>query len=263
VPRPRIAPTALDLDEQKRLHGYDRWEGRNRLHRELFLWGYFLSRRALPTWEPHFFRRLEPAGFPPLTQTVWRRRGGWFDQLLGIDVLECPSRLVAHEYLVRILAQFESPLVGRQEDEDEASIGDVSFVGPSRASIAFSRANLVFLIRSAGRSVVRVTSPARQIDTNVVAIPEPAAGAAGAPAIRRLGTASRSRSRRLSRLSVEAAHPEARSFFYKFFSPSGEVLLDAGKLTYRERRRGPQRLTMYAVDDDLAAARAALRLEPS
>ena len=83
------------------------------------------------------------------------------NELLAVDVFECASVKAAHDQLIETLGDIESPVVERRSGRN--SIGDVSF-GLNDTMVLFARANLMVLIRNAGRTVVKVGAIARAFD---------------------------------------------------------------------------------------------------
>ncbi|HKE29166.1 MAG TPA: hypothetical protein VKB88_42740 [Bryobacteraceae bacterium] len=97
---------------------------------------------------------------PPSIHSIWRHDEAG-NELLAVDAFECASVKAAHDQLIEILGDLESPLVERRTGKNQ--IGDVSFV-LNDTMVLFARANIVLLIRNAGRSVVKVGVTARVFD---------------------------------------------------------------------------------------------------
>ena len=89
---------------------------------------------------------------PRSTHSIWQRREGDPDALLRIDVYECDSRDDAHQFLLRLLGEIETPLV---QLRDELEVGDVAFADLQDAVILFARANLAVRVANAGRRSYR------------------------------------------------------------------------------------------------------------
>jgi hypothetical protein len=96
----------------------------------------------------------------PSVHSLWRRDESG-DELLAVDAFECASVKAAHDQLIETLGDIESAAVERRTGKN--AIGDVSF-GLNDTMVLFARANLVVLIRNAGRSVVKVGTIARAFD---------------------------------------------------------------------------------------------------
>jgi hypothetical protein len=97
---------------------------------------------------------------PPAVHSIWRRDEGG-NERLAVDAFECASVKAAHDQLIETLGDIESPAVARRTGKNIA--GDVSF-GLNDTMALFARANVVVLIRNAGRTVVKVGAIARALD---------------------------------------------------------------------------------------------------
>ena len=86
-------------------------------------------------------------------------------ELLSVDVFECASVKAAHDQLLEMLADVQSPKIERQTGE--TAPGDVAF-GLANTMILFARANLAVWIRNAGPKVVPVGVVARQLDAQIL-----------------------------------------------------------------------------------------------
>ena len=101
---------------------------------------------------------------PPAIRSLWRHDESG-DELLAIDVFECASLKAAHDQVMETLGNIESGAVERRTGKNV--IGDVTF-GLGDTMVLFARANLVVLIRNAGRTVVRVVAIARALDQSLL-----------------------------------------------------------------------------------------------
>lgn len=151
-------------DGLKKRHAFDTWCGANASPFDLLVLDYFLHSRAIPGWRMETCEKAVLPAFPPFIQSIWRRTDRSRSMELRIDVYECRSRPAAHEFLIRVLNEYQIPSATRREHLD---VGDVAFTGPTDAGILFARANLVVHMASAGRDVVAVTESARLIDRDV------------------------------------------------------------------------------------------------
>jgi hypothetical protein len=244
-----------------RHHDLESWHGRNRLSENLCAWRYFLSEDALPAWRPHRNQHIEAPRVPVLptsatragltqppwlrtVQSVWTSGEGTREAILNIDVYECSSRAAAQEYLVRMLGEFESPLVSYDEN---SAIGDVVFTGPGNSAILVARANLVFVIRNAGSDLVPVDVPASQLDRDLISKPQPDPGRVESRVVRFDAGEAEMKTERSVDIAVEGGPPAEVSPMYKFFSPTGEVVLEDGRPVYRSMSPGPQEISMYEI----------------
>jgi hypothetical protein len=239
-------------------HDYESWRDRNTLEEELFIWQFFFAGDVFPGWRVHRTQRVEAAGWPPGIQSIWRPPGEDTQTLLAVDAYECASRAAAHAFLIQLLTGFQSPEVSRQ---DPPAVGDVVFAVPGETALLFARANLAFLIRSAGRQVLPVTEVARQLDRELTARPE-VTEARLAPDIRRFALAAPEIQVGVSvPLEIEASDPREERLWFKFFSSAGQVLLEDGKLVYRPLAAGPQQVTVYVINEHRDAASRVLEIE--
>jgi hypothetical protein len=111
-------------------------------------------------WRLH---RAGPAAVPDAgaaTRSIWRSPER-ADALVRLDLVETASPAAAQELLQRLLGEFEAPEVARQE---EPAAGEVSYAMPGDTAVVFTRANVVAMVRNAGRDVVPVTGFARSLD---------------------------------------------------------------------------------------------------
>jgi hypothetical protein len=233
------------IEELGRRHGFQAWRGANTLGEELFVWRFLLPGAAAPGWTPVRLDILEAPGAPRSMLSLWKGQGA--DELVQLEVVECPSRDRAHHALVRALWEFESPLVRRREEEP---IGDVTFAFPGDTSMVFARGNLVVALRTASRTPAPVTPLARCVDAFLVDRTErvdtrEAPGRAAVRAAYKPGQPEQE-----IPLELDLPGPDEQQASVKFFAPSGEVVSHEGRLVYRARQPGPQRLSVYVVTPD-------------
>ena len=256
-------------------YDFDAWRGRNTLDENLFIWQFFLSKNQFPTWSPPRIRMLAapptPAtaprvsdgavaqeNQPRLIQSVWKRASGATDLLLNVDTYECASRMAAHEVLLSLLGQFQSPLVLR---EREMAVGDVVFSHPGHAVVLFARANLVLAIRSAGSTTITVTDVVTQLDRELTDKPPTPVGPT-APAIQRLAlTEIETQVGASVPVDLQVVQPPGESVMYKFFSRMGEVMTQEGQLVYEPTSAGKQDIELYAVATDRGVSHQAIRFD--
>lgn len=264
-------------EELKSRFNFAEWRNRTTLGENLFIWRFFFLGDEFPNWQLHQTRTLaapppeqrpaglrtldqEVVGSPRLVQSVWRPAVSGPDALLSVDTYECASRLAAHELLIRILGEFQSPLLERRP---VGEAGDIAISHPGSGITLFARANQVVVIRSTGRTPLRVTELAQKFDRELIEKPPRPVGQVE-PSIRRLAAAQgelRKGTRVL--LDVEAAHPAGQPLMYKFFSQGGEVVAEEGRLMYQAEAAGEQPLEVYAVAPDrgVGTQRIQLRVE--
>jgi hypothetical protein len=245
------------LEQLKRLHGYERWRGRNRLPENLFVWRLRLEGSELPGWRTRRVQPITAPRMPRSTHSIWQPRDGDPDALLRIDVYECDSRDDAHQFLLRMLGEIETPLV---QLRDEFGVGDVAFADPQDAVILFARANLAVRVANAGRKVIPVGPVAEQLDGYVAAKPDEvdereAAGLVRAPRKRRAAKTG-------AEISLEVPRDDPdHVLVQKFFSPTGELRRRGGKLVYEATSPGKQEVSAFALQADRKIAHERVSLE--
>lgn len=239
------------LDQLKQRHFYQEWRGATTLEENLFIWQFFLSGNELPGWQAHRIRPVATEGRPSSIQSIWQRAEGGTEELLSVDVFECASRTTAHEYLLRLLGEFQSSEMARQK---QTRIGDVAFAAPEDTTILSARGNIIVLVRNAGRNLAPITEIASQFDRDLASRPETEEGKV-VPDIVRFQSIARELQVGVSTpLEVEAVDPLERPLWYKFFSSHGEVLLEEGSLVYRPGSSGSQGVTVFAINANRGAA---------
>lgn len=99
--------------------------------------------------------------------SMWSRGGALDPQgaLLAIDLAESRSVLEAHDRLLETLGDMKSDAIELRLGE---APGDVAF-GLNDTMMLFARANVVVLLRNAGREMVDVQPVARVLDARIVA----------------------------------------------------------------------------------------------
>lgn len=239
-------------------HSYEEWRGINTMKENLFIWKFFLAGNEFPQWKAHRIRPVEAPGWPPAIQSLWRQEEGGEDTLMRVDTYECFSRTAAHEFLVRLLGEFQSPDVVRQK---ENLAGDVAFAGPGGGMLLFSRANLVVLMRNAGRDIVEVAETAARFDKDLYS-PQKAEKAKVVPEIRSFRTPSKVFKINDSiPLELDASDPLERPLWYKFYSGQGEVFLEEGRLLYRSDIAGSNKIEVSAINANRGVASVELTFD--
>src|SRR5438105_1550031 len=123
-------------DYLKRRFDYESWRGKDTGDEGMLIRGIRLSGDELPGWQPYRMQRVELENMPPYVHSIWQRPDGGADVLLRLDIYECASAAAAREFLLRLLGEFQSPEIARQEQN---TVGDVAFVYPQETMILFTR----------------------------------------------------------------------------------------------------------------------------
>lgn len=102
-------------------------------------------------------------GANKVLRSMWSR-GGEGEELLSVDVFVTASVKGAHETLLEALGNMQSGAIERKTEK--STPGDVAF-GLANTMITFARANLVVVIRNAGRTIVPVGTVGRELDAQI------------------------------------------------------------------------------------------------
>ena len=201
---------------------FSKWVDTNRLDDHLFIRNFYLTGNELMNWIPHRVQYVVTSDFQAVSHSVWRKAEHESAELLNVDVFECNARADAHEALVSLLGDFQSPDIGRDES---VSAGDVSFVFGNSVSL-FARANLVVRIRSAGAKVVAVDGLALEIDEMLTFKPKMGCERIGDIELTRIEEPI------TVPLSLKYSAPEDRTRWYKFFTHPRELRHEDDSLIY-------------------------------
>lgn len=242
------------LEPLRRRHSFAEWAGRSSLSESLLVLGFFVSAADLPGWRQHRVERFDSEQVRR-TQSTWIREGA--EELLRVDLLECPSRIAAHEQLLYAVGEFQSAAVVRQQVE----FGDVAF-GTGQLVVVFARGNLVAMLRSGGRRPVPVIDLARDLDQRLTS--RPAEGRGVAPSITRFEPAQPEAAvGEPVRLRLEAADPLGRPVWLKVFAAGGELRVEGGATVYQSDTAGSHRLMAVAVNENGGVATSTTSIRAS
>ncbi|MBO9518244.1 MAG: hypothetical protein J7493_09270 [Porphyrobacter sp.] len=143
--------------------GFDDWKGANRLEQDLEVHDLALPRDLIPGLDAERVRHIDPGDGTRLLRASWTvpdKPGA----LLLLDIRECPSREAAHEVLLELLANMQSPEVRRIEDAP----GDVAFSYAAAVALIFARGNLAVSLANGGSEMASVEPIARKIDDWII-----------------------------------------------------------------------------------------------
>jgi hypothetical protein len=146
------------LDEQ---FAVKEWYGRGGSGRRMVK-GFRIEDLEIKNWKLQRVKIEERARTIAL-RYLWAH-GDSREELLSIDLFECASVKAAHDQLLEMLADVQSPKVERQTGKNAP--GDVAF-GQANTMIMFARANLAVWIRNAGPKVVPVGTIARELEAQI------------------------------------------------------------------------------------------------
>jgi hypothetical protein len=216
------------LDHLKQRHAFEMWKDRNALDKNLHIWKFFFGGHEFPGWQMLRAQSIEADMSSSCIKSIWQRFQPGKDELLCVDVYECKSRVDAHEFLIRLLGEFMSPLIQRRENAEN---GDVEFAGPESTYTLFARANLVVSLSNAGADLVPVAEIAHKFDAMLSTLPQIANLKIVFEVLPNdfiLIT-----DRVLIALATASLDTPPSECWYKLFSDSGEISREANQLIYR------------------------------
>jgi hypothetical protein len=138
------------------------WHGRSGSGRRMIK-GFRIEGSEIKNWKLQRVKRDERAG-TAAQLSLWSH-GDSGEELLSVDIFECASVKAAHDQLLEVLANVQSPKVERKTEK--TAPGDIAF-GLVNTMILFARANLAVSIRNAGPRVVPVGVVARELDAQIL-----------------------------------------------------------------------------------------------
>lgn len=248
------------LEEFRRRHGFEDWRGSRATDEELFAWGFFFGGQELPGRRALRVDTVEAPGWPPAVQSLWRvekdENALREEPLVRIDVYECTSRAEAHELVVRLLAQFQSPLIERRHNGP----GDVAFGMPGDRSVLLARANVAVVVLNAGTEIQAVEPVAREID-ELFAAPRLDRNTVR-PQIRRVALAEGRPTRGVPiALVLEAEDPLGRRVWFRLSAKGGEFSSHDGRVFYTPEAEGAHAVEVAAINENLGVATETLAFE--
>jgi hypothetical protein len=239
------------IDPLKQRYNYEAWRDRNTLGENLLIWKNSLDGIEFPGWKLIRMQEIQTPGWPPAIQSVWRSTESETNALMIVSIYETSSRNEAHEFLMQLLGEFQSPEVTRLE---EGKIGDVAFAPPGDTAILFARANVVALMQNGGSRIVPLTELAIWLDKILSGPPEPVQGQV-APQVQRFSPLAEELKAGVGiPFNVEAVDPLGRPVWYMLFSPNGVFHLESGRPVYRPTTAGTHRVTLYAINPNRGVA---------
>ena len=248
--RIRFNPEELkdrNLGNNRLFYQFDKWKGRKKGVESLFFWNFFLSGSEFPTlWTIHSNKPVRVKGWPPFIRSIWKSAKKDEKVLLRLDVFECSSLNAAHDFLLRHLGEFNLPIMEYQE---EFPLGDVAFSSPEGRHIVFSRGNLVVRTLNAGSNLISVQETAHQLDLSLLKRPTVQI-MEQSPRISVFNVEIEVKPGVDFPLNVKASDPLEKKFFYKFYSNTGEVLIEKDQLVFIPKSTGLQTIDLFINNSD-------------
>ena len=158
--------TQTQREELKKRFNYEAWSHEDSTEERAVLRNISLAAIESPGWSANRIQRMTTKDFPPYVRSMWQPRSAETEVLVRVDLYECDSIQAAREFLLRLLAEFQSNKIERRE----GLVGDVAFVYPGDTMVLFSRSNIVTWLRNAGAEAVPVLFLAKQFDAHLLSL---------------------------------------------------------------------------------------------
>lgn len=240
----------VQADWLEQRYDFAAWREQDEAEPSLVGVGFRFRGDELPGWHLHRSRAVHVVGVPPAALSIWTPAGGGAG-LLAVDVWESATAEAARAQLLRVLGEFQGPILER-----EPAVGDIAFRSGS-AAVAFVRGNYTALVRSVEREPVAVGGVAQSLDQAFVAAPE----SAGAGPLRDVSAADIGDVRPGQRipLDLDLEQPADGTYWIRFFARSGRILIEAGRAWYVAGPAGPEAVTVVATDPAGTVSRTVIR----
>ena len=215
--------------------------------------GFRFLGNELPGWRLHRSRSLQVAGAPPAVLSIWAPEPAAAG-LLAVDVYEASTASNARTQLLKLLGEFQGPLLER-----DATVGEVGFRAASGA-LLFVRGNYAVQVRSVEREPVAPGGIAQRLDRHLAMAPD--AEPAGAGPLRRASTVKGpvAPGQRVP-LDLEFDPATGPAVWVRFFTPAGRILVEGGRAWYVAGPEGPRDISILAIGPDGRASRVLLRFQ--
>jgi hypothetical protein len=161
-------------------------------------------------------------------QVVW-----WSESrpsvIVRAELFQHDSQMDAHEFLLRLLGEFQSPFVERKD----VVFDDVAFGGRSDGLLLFARTNLVYLVRNVGWQPESVFTVALSLDADAISQPEPEDAAPAWREASAPGLANAQEADQQVEIVVADLADVPPITSIKVFARSGDLHVDAGRIMFR------------------------------
>lgn len=171
--------TREDLEPFRERYRFDEWQGTSKLDQEIEVHGLaqpealISGLKEIAGLDADRVRVIELDDETRLFRASWQAKEK-AEALILLDIRECPSRAAAHEVVLELLANMQSPHAQRLDEK--TALGDVAFAHESdgkagsdgHAALVFARCNLAVRISNGGPEIMPVDAIARDIDRWIV-----------------------------------------------------------------------------------------------
>lgn len=259
--------TKLPVHMQEQF-GITTWYGQKKLPENLFIWKFRFGGFEFPGWDLVRDEPVRKKERLSATSSLWQPEKKHTGPVIHVETFECASQAAAHDHVLELLADFESPEV---KYIPNGKPGDAIFSGKTGETMAvFVRGNLAVRLRNAERELTSVFPVAQQLDNLLIEKPEgtkKAKGGPGGPEI--VHFAKKPAAKKYAGLEapagiffeITAKDPDDYPVWYKFFTPDGEVVQVGEELTYQPSKTGSHEITAVAINSTGLTARSSLVLK--
>lgn len=152
------------LDPFREQYGFAEWTGTGQSGYDRELHELALPRGLVANLDPQQVRSIEVGDGTRLLRASWPASDD-DGSVLTMDIRECPSRQAAHEVLLELLANMQSPHVRRLEGDGP---GDIAFAHNPGALLIFARGNIAVKIANGGSRTISAAEIAQEVDAWLV-----------------------------------------------------------------------------------------------
>jgi hypothetical protein len=186
------------------------------------------------------------AGIVSVTDSTWSDPGKP-EVLLHLSTIECDSRITAREQLLRMLAEFQGPIIKRDD-----FAGEVGFANDKKTVGLLVRGNLVVVLHNGGTRLAAVVPPLRRFDRSLTARDEP-------PAAEISARAGKDRFALGGRTPLIVEPPGGSSI--RILAEGGEVRIQKGHPVYEPHIAGTHRVRLFVLRGGQSVAGKTLTIE--
>jgi hypothetical protein len=230
---------------------YDINKWKDNSTKNLFIWQYFMGGHELAGWQLKEVRPWE-VNTDKVVQYYWENSSDK-DEKIKIDIIECPSWLIAQQQLLELLRRHmhvHLPEAGKKE----IRVGDAAYAGEGAEPqhLLFVRANIVVVLNSIGRKKVPVAKTALQLDN--LFYDKPLLKVTGvSPVIESFfidKEDNRINNQNAAQVIIKATDPLRRPLWYKLLISKGELLVEDSRVHMLFVPGESAQITLYASNEN-------------